>query len=55
MPRWVTVSGIVVLLLALLAVVVLLIGGGEHDGPSRHFGAAGDPMPPASAPFSPIR
>jgi hypothetical protein len=37
LPRWVTMSAIVVALLVLALVVVMVIVGGDH-GPGRHGG-----------------
>jgi hypothetical protein len=46
-PRWVTISGIVVAVVVLLIVVVMVVGGGGGGhGPSRH--GTGEHTPPAS-------
>jgi len=43
-PRWLTVTGLVVALLALLALAMMLLGGLDH-GPRRHGGDDPGPAP----------
>jgi hypothetical protein len=47
MPRWVTLSGIVVGVLVLLVVITMFALGGDH-GPGRHTGGGGGTTPAAS-------